>query len=96
MEKDNQGVLWEVFIQVKAGRPFKHVGSLHAYDKEMAMQSARDLYTRRNEGNGIWLVKADDIVSSQSVDDEAFFDPSNDKIYRHPTFYKVTDGVKHI
>ena len=45
MEKDNQGVLWEVFIQVKAGRPFKHVGSLHAYDKEMAMQSARDLYT---------------------------------------------------
>ena len=40
MEKDNQGILWEVFIQVKAGRPFKHVGSLHAYDKEMAMQSA--------------------------------------------------------
>ena len=33
MEKDNQGILWEVFIQVKAGRPFKHVGSLHAYDK---------------------------------------------------------------
>ena len=96
MEKDNQGVLWEVFIQVKAGRPFKHVGSLHAYDKDMAMQSARDLYTRRNEGNGIWLVKADDIVSSQSVDDEAFFDPPNDKVYRHPTFYKVPDGVKHI
>ena len=96
MEKDNQGILWEVFIQVKAGRPFKHVGSLHAYDKKMAMQSARDLYTRRNEGNGIWLVKADDIVSSQSVDDEAFFDHSNDKVYRHPTFYKVPDGVKHI
>jgi len=96
MEKDNQGILWEVFIQVKAGRPFKHVGSLHAYDKKMAMQSARDLYTRRNEGNGIWLVKADDIVSSQSADDEAFFDPSNDKVYRHPTFYKVPDGVKHI
>ena len=96
MEKDNQGILWEVFIQVKAGRTVKHVGSLHAYDKEMAMQSARDLYTRRNEGNGIWLVKADDIVSSQSVDDEAFFDPSNDKVYSHPTFYKVPDGVKHI
>ena len=96
MEKDNQGILWEVFIQVKAGRPFKHVGSLHAYDKEMAMQSARDLFTRRNEGNGIWIVKADDIISSQSVDDEAFFDPSNDTVYRHPTFYEVPDGVKHI
>jgi len=96
MGKDNQGVLWEVFIQPKAGGTYKHVGSLHAYDKEMAMQSARDLYTRRSEGNGIWLVKGEDIVSSQSIDDEAFFDPANDKIYRHPTFYKMPDGAKHI
>jgi ring-1,2-phenylacetyl-CoA epoxidase subunit PaaB len=62
----------------------------------MAMKSARDLYTRRNEGNGIWIVKAEDIVSSEAMDGEAFFDPSNDKVYRHPTFYKIPDGVKHI
>jgi ring-1,2-phenylacetyl-CoA epoxidase subunit PaaB len=62
----------------------------------MAMTAARDLYTRRGEGKGIWLVKAEDIVSSQDEDDEAFFDPSNDKIYRHPTFYSIPDGVKHI
>jgi ring-1,2-phenylacetyl-CoA epoxidase subunit PaaB len=96
MSQDNQGILWEVFLQLKAGRPFKHVGSLHAYDKQMAMTAARDLYTRRGEGKGIWLVKAEDIVSSQDEDDEAFFDPSNDKIYRHPTFYSIPDGVKHI
>lgn len=96
MDNDDQGILWEVFIQVKAGRPYKHIGSLHAYDKVMAMKSARDLYTRRNEGNGIWIVKSDDIVSSESSDGEAFFDPSNDKVYRHPTFYKIPDGVKHI
>ena len=96
MSSDDQGILWEVFIQVKAGRPYKHVGSLHAYDKEMAMKSATDLYTRRNEGNGIWIVKAEDIVSSEAMDGEAFFDPSNDKVYRHPTFYKIPDGVKHI
>ena len=96
MDIDDQGTLWEVFIRVKAGRPFKHVGSLHAYDKEMAIQSARDLFTRRNEGNGIWIVKAEDIISSESNDKEAFFDPSNDKIYRHPTFYKIPDGIKHI
>ena len=35
------------FYRVKAGRPFKHVGSLHAYDKEMAMQSARDLFKEK-------------------------------------------------
>ena len=58
MSDEDQGILWEVFIQLKAGRPFKHVGSLHAYDKTMAMKAARDLYTRRNEGNGIWIVKA--------------------------------------
>ena len=96
MIEDNQGDLWEVFIQPKPGRPHKHAGSLHAYDKEMAMISARDLYTRRQEGVGIWIVKAEDIVSSQPEDSESFFDPSNDKVYRHPTFYKLPDGAKHI
>ena len=96
MSEDNQGILWEVFLQPKPGRPFKHVGSLHAYDKKMAMTAARDLYTRRGEGKGIWLVRAEDIISSELEDGEAFYDPSNDKIYRHPTFYSLPDGVKHI
>ena len=96
MSTDNQGILWEVFVQPKPGRPHKHVGSLHAYDKEMAMKFARDLYTRRQEGCGIWIVKAEEIISSQANDAEAFFDPSDDKIYRHPTFYKIPDGIKHI
>ena len=96
MSEYNQGDLWEVFIQPKPGRPHKHAGSLHAYDKEMAMKSARDLYTRRQEGVGIWIVKAEDIVSSQPEDSESFFDPSNDKVYRHPTFYKLPEGAKHI
>ena len=56
----------------------------------------RDLYTRRNEGSCIWVVKSEYIVSSESEDREAFFDPSNDKMYRHPTFYKILDGLKHI
>ena len=53
--QDTQGALWEVFIQSKKGLPFKHVGSVHAFDKEMAVQNARDLYTRRGEGKGMWL-----------------------------------------
>ena len=52
---DTQGELWEVFIQSKKGLPFKHVGSVHAFDKEMAVQNARDLYTRRGEGKGCLL-----------------------------------------
>ena len=88
--------LWEVFIQSKNGLAHKHVGNVHAEDKEMALQNARDLYTRRNEGSCIWIVKSVDVISSEKEDGEAFFDPSNDKMYRHPTFYKLPDGVKHI
>ena len=94
--QDNQGPLWEVFIQSKAGMPYKHVGGLHAYDKNLAIENARDLYTRRNEGIGLWVVKSSDIVSIQPQDAESFFDPANDKIYRHPTFYKVPEGVKQM
>lgn len=94
--KDTQGPLWEVFIQSKSGLPYKHSGSLHAPDKEMAIQNARDLYTRRNEGTSIWVVLSDAIVASNPNDQAELFDPSNDKIYRHPTFYVMPEGAKSI
>jgi ring-1,2-phenylacetyl-CoA epoxidase subunit PaaB len=94
--KDNQGPLWEVFSQTKPGMPFKHTGSVHAYDKNLAIEAARDLFTRRNEGIGLWVVRSEDIIAVQPEDTESFFEPANDKIYRHPTFYKVPDGVKHM
>ena len=50
MKNDTQFPQWEVFIQTKNGGPYEHQGSLHAADKKMALQNARDLYTRRNEG----------------------------------------------
>lgn len=93
---DTQGILWEVFIQSKAGQQHKHVGSVHGYDKETALQNARDLYTRRNEGINIWVVPAVAIVASTPDDAGAFFEPANDKIYRHPTFYTIPEGVKYI
>ena len=92
----NKTNVWEVFIQSKNGLSHKHVGNVHATDKEMALQNARDLYTRRNEGSCIWVVKATNIVSSESEDSKAFFDPANDKMYRHPTFYIMPKGAKHI
>ncbi len=94
--KDNQGALWEVFIQSKSGQPFKHAGSVHAFDKKLALENARDLYTRRSEGIGLWVVKSTDIVSAQPEEAASFFDPADDKIYRHPTFYEVPEGVKHM
>ncbi|MFB6306128.1 MAG: 1,2-phenylacetyl-CoA epoxidase subunit PaaB [Flavobacteriales bacterium] len=95
-EKNEKLPLWEIFIRSKEGLHHKHVGSLHAPDAEMAIENARDVYTRRNEGVSIWVVPAEQIVASSPGDKEAFFDPANDKIYRHPTFYKVPKGVKHL
>ncbi|MGZ3865149.1 MAG: 1,2-phenylacetyl-CoA epoxidase subunit PaaB [Bacteroidia bacterium] len=96
MSKDSQGPLWEVFVQKKAGQPFVHCGSLHAYDKEMALENARDLYTRRSEGTALWIVPAAAIVASSPEDIGPFFEPANDKVYRHPTFYQIPEGVKYI
>ena len=96
MSKDSQGPLWEVFVQKKAGQPFVHCGSLHAYDKEMAIENARDLYTRRSEGCALWVVLAAAIVASSPEDVGSFFEPANDKVYRHPTFYQIPEGVKYI
>mgnify|MGYP001182515678 CR=1 FL=1 len=93
MRNDNLPV-WEVFVQPKTGAHFEHCGSVHATDKEMALQNARELYTRRKEGSCIWVVKAEDIVSSNPNDSESFFDPADDKVYRYPTFFKVSKKVK--
>ena len=88
--------VWEAFIRSKQGLSHKHVGSLHAADASQAVQHARDVYTRRNEGVSIWVVLSQDITASDPGDKDAFYEPANDKVYRHPTFYEVPEEVKHL
>ncbi|MEQ8602012.1 MAG: 1,2-phenylacetyl-CoA epoxidase subunit PaaB [Marivibrio sp.] len=88
--------LWEVFVRSRQGLAHKHVGSLHAPDAEMAIQNARDVYTRRQEGQSLWVVRSTDIVASSPDDKGELFDPANDKVYRHPTFYDVPDAVENM
>ncbi len=88
--------LWEVFIRSKQGLDHKHVGSLHAADAAMAMQNARDVYTRRLEGVSIWVVESRHIHASNPDEAAEFFEPAADKVYRHPTFYDVPDSIKHM
>ena len=91
---DSQGPLWEVFMQPGDAEPYAHVGSLHASDAEQALQNARDVYGRRGEGIAIWVVPSASITASTPDDMGPFFDPGNDKAYRHPQFYKVPRGVR--
>ncbi len=88
--------LYEVFIRSKSGLSHRHAGSVHAADDEMALNNARDTYTRRNEGVSIWVVRSDKIVASDPAETAAFFEPAKDKIYRHPTFYDIPDEVENL
>ncbi len=88
--------MWEVFIRSKAGLDHKHAGSIHAADAAMALENARDVYTRRMEGVSIWVVESKHIHATESAEADAFFEPANDKIFRHPTFYNLPDEVKYM
>jgi ring-1,2-phenylacetyl-CoA epoxidase subunit PaaB len=88
--------LWEVFIRSKQGLDHKHAGSLHAADAAMAIENARDVYTRRQEGISIWVIESKHIHASNPADATMFYEPSEDKIYRHPTFYDLPDEIKHM
>jgi ring-1,2-phenylacetyl-CoA epoxidase subunit PaaB len=88
--------LWEVFIRSKQGLDHKHAGSLHAADAQMAIENARDVYTRRMEGVSIWVVESKYIHASNPDEATALYDPANDKVYRHPTFYNLPDELKHM
>lgn len=88
--------LWEVFIRSKNGLEHRHVGSLHAADATMAMENARDVYTRRQEGVSIWVVPSSAITASNPAHGGELFEPAQDKAYRHPTFYDLPNELKHI
>ena len=92
----NAWPLWEVFIRSKQGLDHKHVGSLHAADATMAIENARDVYTRRMEGVSIWVVESKYIKASKPDQAGELYETEIDKVYRHPTFYNLPDEVNHM
>lgn len=94
MDKSKEWPLFEVFIRSRQGLSHIHAGSLHAADAKMALENARDVYLRRGEGHSIWVVPSAEITASSVDEKAALFDPADDKVYRHPTFYDVPDEVE--
>lgn len=86
--------LWEVFVQEAGGEAHRHAGSVHAADGELALQNARDVYARRGKVTSIWVVPGAAIRASSPTDSGPFFDPANDKVYRHPQFYKLPKSLQ--
>jgi ring-1,2-phenylacetyl-CoA epoxidase subunit PaaB len=54
------------------------------------------VYTRRGEGLSVWVIPSVQISASDPQDREEMFDPSDDKVYRHPNFYNIPDDVGHM
>ncbi len=96
MSTGKEWPLWEVFVRPRSGLEHKHCGSLHAADSTMALQLAREVYTRRQEGVSVWVVRSADITASDPADKAMLFDPAEDKVYRHPSFYRLPDPVDHL
>ena len=95
-EIQDEWPLYEVFVRAKRGLNHVHVGSLHAPDDRFALMHARDVYTRRNEGVSIWVVRACEITASSPDEKDPLFAPNGDKVYRHPTFYEIPENVPHM
>ena len=98
MSDDGQGRLAAVRgVRPRQARPQPRPRGLAARRRRPdGPHHARDLYTRRNEGVSIWVVRSGHIAASARDEKDPFFAPSGDKVYRHPTFYDIPDDVPHI
>lgn len=52
-----------VFVKESKKDPWRHFGTVHAPDAEMALLNARDVFARRPQALGMWVVPADDIFT---------------------------------
>jgi ring-1,2-phenylacetyl-CoA epoxidase subunit PaaB len=69
---------------------------VHAADAAMAIENARELYTRRSEGVSLWVVPSALITASSPDEKDPLFAPADDKVYRHASFYELPDEVGHM
>ncbi len=69
---------YEVFLKRAGKDPFTHVGALEAPDDDLALSFARDCYTRRSEGDQMWVVARDDLLIGDTTELEMA-----DRAHRH-------------
>lgn len=68
-----------MFLKKPGKAPHEHAGSLQAPDDEMAAVLARESYARRAEGEQMWVVPREAVITV----DEDFIAPNADKPHRH-------------
>jgi ring-1,2-phenylacetyl-CoA epoxidase subunit PaaB len=69
----------------------QHHGSVLAPNDELALQYARDFFSRRNEALRLWVVPREAI---QQVDDADWLKPPFDRTYRVPAGYNIVEKIR--
>lgn len=66
---------YQVFVQIKEGKPYEHAGIVHAPDVDFALIFAKEQFSRRPHCNGLWVVKTQDVKATPFVEnDENIYD----------------------
>lgn len=79
--------VFEVFRQEEEGQAMRQVGNVDAPDEALALQYAREVYSRRGEATRLWVVPRAAIVE---IVDEDFLHPVVDRTYKMGEGYRVT------
>jgi len=99
-EKLDQLPTYEVFVQVKEPRPFKHEGCVHATSLELALIFAKEQFSRRGMCAGIWVVATNNIIVTNYTDNaidvyDQFNDSPNCKGDEFSIFHMLKRGSQH-
>lgn len=74
-EVPDQFQTFQVFVQVKEGKPYEHVGIVHAPDNEFALVFAKEQFSRRPLCSGLWVVKTQGVKATPFAEsDENIYD----------------------
>lgn len=79
--------VYEVFRQEEEGATLIHVGSVDAPYLELALQYAREVYSRRGEALRMWVVPRACVAEISEGD---FLRPPLERTYRMGEGYRVT------
>jgi ring-1,2-phenylacetyl-CoA epoxidase subunit PaaB len=83
-------MIFEVFRQETPGDYHRHVGNVHAPDRDMAKLFAQVQHGRRMQTNSLWVVPREEV--SEVDDDDATFGGRTDKAYRWAMTYSRVDA----
>jgi ring-1,2-phenylacetyl-CoA epoxidase subunit PaaB len=77
---------YEVFVQRRVEEPATHVGSIRAATAPLALQAAKEIFTRRDRCHRVMVVPRGAILAT-SDEDADLFALAYDKEYRRPEYF---------